>query len=160
MTVECFSPLSTEAGKPKEPATGCVETYAIIQKALRRHLAENRKNIVLRCDELPQFSGTEGDAEAIFAPLLQVLVQQKNKDTKQYLHIRCKEETGGPGGAGFPHYTLVFQSNTAPALSENGLHQVMEQVSTLLKKYKGDLSLNQISSRGCTFALSLPGKPL
>lgn len=151
------------ASAEKNPVTGAgpnlVNANAALEKILQTLRAEDRSNIILRCDELPLFPGQAADIETVFACLLQMILAKKETTTKLYLHICCTGEEGKERKTGIAIYSILFHSNlvlTADWLQQQ--QQKIEEVKAVLQPYNGGLLVNPATNSGVVFSVSLPGK--
>jgi hypothetical protein len=145
-----------------EQAVKWVNANAVLQKLLQQLDADERKVIVLRCDELPHLHGTEDDFKTIFSGLLHMILQKKEEVPQLFLHISCATEEQVLSTAPGPKwFSIQFNTNILPCfdwLQAN--EQQMVEVAAILQKNNGSLVVAQVKSRGCIFSLSLPGKSL
>lgn len=151
------------ASAEKTPFTGAgtclVNANAALEKILQNLRAEERSNIILRCDELPFFPGLAADIETVFASLLQMILAKKETASKLYLHISCTGEEGQERRNGIAFYSILFHSNlvlTADWLQQQ--QQKIEEVKAVVQPYNGGLLVNPATNSGVVFSVSLPGK--
>jgi len=150
---------STEKTPVAHTGTSCVNANAVLEKILQNLRAEERSNIILRCDELPFFPGLAVDLETVFTCLLQLILAKKGTITKLYLHISCTGEDGQERKNGIAFYSILFHSNLVPTAEWlKKYQQQLEEVKAVLQPYNGGLVVNQANNSGVVFSVSIPGK--
>lgn len=150
--------LPEKTAKKATPAK-YVNANAVFQSILQQLDAEERKDVVLRCDEMPLLDGDEGDIKNLFAGLLQLILQQRKAVSRLFLHIHCTAaETDTPAKGWQPH-TIQFHTNIIPQADwRRTSAQALNDITILVEKINGSLEISE--GQGCFFALSLPGKPV
>lgn len=132
----------------------------ILQSIIQQLEADDRKAIILRCDELPLLLGTEEEIETIFSRLLQMILQKKNSVTQLFLHINCKTD-GQDSLNDFSRkqYTIQFNTNISPCADWMQLNgRQLTGIAAIVQELNGSLVVGE--AQGCLFSLSFPGKPL
>jgi hypothetical protein len=152
-------PLPEKNGK-KEKAEKEVNGNSVLQRLLQQLTAEERREMILRCDELPLLQGNEEEIQTLFSDLLQMILHKKGSVPRLFLHIHCKAEAQEPPTmAGRTLYTVQFNSNIAPCADWMQEHrQQLARITALAQKHNG--SFEVADAQGCVFSLSLPGKSL
>jgi hypothetical protein len=153
------SSVPTKAGK-KETAVKGVNANFVLQQVLKQLNAEARKEIILRCDELPMLQGKEEEIQTLFSSLLQMIFIKKDSVPQLFLHIHCKNGLEEPLLAGgWKLYTIQFNTNIAPCANWMQEHShEFKTMAALVQKHNGSLEIAE--AQGCIFSLSLPGKLL
>lgn len=143
----------------KDQPINWVNTNAVFQSILQQLDAEERKAIVLRCDDMPQLQGSEEELKNLFSVLLQLILQEKDTVSRLFLHINCvARQQDSPALAG-EQYTIQFNTNIVVSANWCKVHaQQLASIALQLQKNNG--SLETAVAQGCFFSLSLPGKPL
>ena len=150
-------PVPAKTGN-KFAGTQWVDASAVLHRMLHRLNGGERREMVLRCDELPLLQGTEKELELIFSALLQMVLHRKETVSQLFLHIHSKtalQETVSMTGS--TYYLIQFNTNITPCADwiQNNRKQLTE-IETILEKYNGSLHLAE--AQGCIFSFSLPGK--
>lgn len=144
----------------KEAPAKWANANTILQSIIQQLEAEDRKAIVLRCDELPLLRGSEEEIEIIFSGLLQMILQIKHSVTQLFLHINYKtDEQDSLNNSGRKQYTIQFNTNISPCADWMQLNgQQLTGIAAIVQELNGSLAVGE--AQGCLFSLSFPGKPL
>ena len=146
--------------KQGEATATWVNANTVLQSLIQNLGAEDRKAIVLRCDELPLLPGSQEEMETVFSNLLQTILQKKTSVTQLFLHINCKKilpDAVIPFGQ--TQYMIQFHTNILPSADWKRLYTgQLTTITAIIQKHKGSLLVAE--APGCLFSLSLPGKSL
>ncbi len=139
-----------------------IDTNAVLQRILQRLEAEDRNKIVLRCDELPMVVSDEENFETLFNSLLQMILEKKDEVPTLFLHISCTTEAQSIlAKSGSALFTVQFNTNIVPCTNWFEINKDrLDELGTILAKYRGKLVVNEFRSSGSIFSVSLPGKSI
>lgn len=154
----------TEIQKPApvHPTATFVDTNALLKKAIQNLPASIRSEIVLRCDELAPLQISEEAIEKAFSQLLQMIIDEREAESKLFLHITCasdKKQQAETTSPCLSRFLIQFHTNLKPhsAWMQEAGNQI-NRIASLLTPFDGSLLVNQLKNSGCVFVISLPGK--
>ena len=140
---------------PHTPALALNEVF----KASMKKAQEEVKNlqVIVRCESLPQIEGSYQQMLMLFDHLLSIIIKHPPKNSRLFLYVDCEEETNDCDN----EKRFFIKFNTNAAVPENW--KVMNSQAfiicrQILSNHNGTLIVNNISSTGCLFIVSLPGK--
>lgn len=144
----------------KEAAVKWANANTVLQSIIQQLEAEDRKVVVLRCDELPLLRGPEKEMKIIFSGLLQMILQKKSSVTQLFLHINCKTgEQDLPNIFSVKQYTIQFNTNISPCADWMQLNAPqLTGINAIVQELNGSLAVGE--AQGCLFSLTFPGKPI
>ena len=145
----------------------CLEQISlndIMQRALQRLLQENKKqDIIVRCQSLPHIEADRKDIERVFNDMVRMIIHHPPMGTRLFLHINCEEERSEAGGAEWAkntrRYRISFHTNICTDEAwKTANEKTIDGCSALLARYGAGITVNEITSTGCLFSISLLGK--
>jgi hypothetical protein len=155
-----LNPAGARSSAPLYVPATLVDTNALLQAAIRQLSPAARADIVLRCDELARLKASAAPLENAFAQLLQMIVAEREPESKLFLHITCaKDKTVETSRDGISRFLIQFHTNLslhATWMQETEAN--INHIASLLLPYGGKLTVNQLKNTGCVFIISLPGK--
>lgn len=136
-----------------------VSLNEILKECLKKAQARvDNLQLIVRCENLPKVLATREEMMQLFDDMLAVILNHRQLAARSlFLYVDCEEDDAGMG----PHkqYCIKFHTNiTTDEHWKLGSMQTLSNCRKILSKYNGTLAVNDISSAGCLFSLSLPGK--
>lgn len=128
-------------------------------KASMKKAQEEVKNlqVIVRCESLPQIEGSYQEMLTLFDHLLGMIVHYPPKNSRLFLYVDCEEETNDCNNE--KRYLIKFNTNIAVPENWKVINsQALINCRQILSDHNGTLMVNNISSAGCLFIVSLPGK--
>lgn len=118
--------------------------------------------MIVRCENLPQVKGNHTEIVQLFDLLLAMILNNPPQNSKLYLYVDCEEEmtdTINLYFEGAKQYLIKFYTNITTHDHWKVLNsQSLIDCKQILSNHHGNLVVNNISSTGCLFTISLPGK--
>ncbi len=136
-----------------------VSLNEILKECLKKAQARvDNLQMIIRCEHLPKVLASRDEMMQLFEDLLAVILNHRQLGaTSLFLYVDCEEDDVGLE----PHkrYCIKFHTNiTTDEDWKLSSMQILSNCRQILSKYNGTLAVNDISSAGCLFSLSLPGK--
>jgi hypothetical protein len=99
----------------------------------------------------------------VFDDLLNMILNQSLPPSKQFLYVDCEEEVTDvidmSLSEGMKRHIIKFHTNITTHDNWKLLNsKVLMNCKQILSRHSGNLVVNDISSTGCLFSVSLPGK--
>lgn len=118
--------------------------------------------MIVRCENLPQIRGNHTEIVQLFDLLLAMILNNPPQNSKLYLYVDCEEEMADIIDLHFEgakQYLIKFYTNITTHDHWKVLNsQSLIDCKQILSGHHGNLVVNNISSTGCLFTISLPGK--
>lgn len=118
--------------------------------------------MIVRCQNLPQIKGNPAEMVQLFDMLLAMILNNPPQNSKLYLYVDCEEDdidTIDSRFEGAKQYLIKFYTNITTHDHWKVLNsQSLINCKQILSGHHGNLVVNNISSTGCLFTISLPGK--
>lgn len=136
----------------------------VLQESLKKAQGQvDKAQLIVRCENLPSIKADQTDMIKLFDHLLNMILNPSLKSSKQFLYVDCEEDASDAIDMtrleGFKRYTVKFYTNVSTHNNWKLLNgQALINCRQILSKYNGNLVVNEISSSGCLFSVSLPGK--
>jgi hypothetical protein len=121
-----------------------------------------RDNLIVRCDDLPQISGTRQELKQVFDTLIDIIFDSALQ-SRLFLHVGCMEihlEGNEPlTTKHMKRYQIRIQTNINTDKSWKDRHRnALDSCEQSLSRLDGTFSVNPVSNTGCLFTLTVPGK--
>jgi light-regulated signal transduction histidine kinase (bacteriophytochrome) len=136
----------------------------VLRESLKKVQAKvDNLQLIVRCENLPQIKTSSGDLPTLFDDLLGMILNHPPTSSKLFLYIDCEEETTDlidmPLEEGFKRYIIKFFTNVHTHENWKLVNsQTLVNCRQILSNHNGTLVVNDISSTGCLFSVTLPGK--
>lgn len=136
-----------------------VDLNEVIAKVLKPFQVSGRnQQIVIRCDHLPVLAGNETVVESVFAELVKMILLQQSGQ-KRFLHILCQEEKVIKDEMPASRYRVQFHTNLVTDSKWKALYgERLIALKDLLAGFNTYLHIHDLTTSGCLFSISLPGK--
>ncbi len=146
--------------KKADPATfTTVDLNAVFARVLKPYQTSGRnQQVIVRCDHLPLFTGDEEVLESVFSELVKMILVQYSKE-KRFLHILCQEEKISPGAETAVRYQVQMLTNLVTDSKWKALYgERLIALQAILNGFEARLHVHDLTTSGCLFSISLPGK--
>lgn len=118
--------------------------------------AENLQ-VIVRCENLPQVYGCHNDMLQLFDNLLSMILHHSPNNSRLFLYVDCEEKYDSENKE--KRYMIKFNTNIDTHENWKVINsQALVNCKQILAAHNGSLVVNNISSTGCLFIVSLPGK--
>jgi len=118
--------------------------------------------MIVRCENLPNVKGNYTEIVQLFDLLLAMILNNPPQNSKLYLYVDCEEEVTDIIDLHFEgakQYLIKFYTNITTHDHWKVLNsQSLIDCKQILSNHHGNLVVNNISSTGCLFTISLRGK--
>jgi len=149
---------------PKKQNPGVLSLNQVLKESLRKAQKQvDNLQLIIRCEELPHITATHDEIVRLFDDLLGMILNHAPKSSRLFLYVDCEEETGDTIDLsveeGIKRYLIKFNTNISTHDNWKLVNsQALVNCKQILSRHNGNLIVNDISSTGCLFLLSLPGK--
>jgi aminopeptidase C len=143
---------------------GLLSLNEVLQESLKKAQAQvDKAQLIVRCENLPLVQADHGEMVRLFDDLIAMILNQPPNTTRLFLYVDCEENNSDMIDMtlqpGFKKYTIKFHTNITThehwkIINNNALINCKQ----ILSRHNGNLAVHDISSTGCLFSLSLPGK--
>ncbi|MGZ3975597.1 MAG: hypothetical protein ACXVMI_15110 [Flavisolibacter sp.] len=136
----------------------------VLQVSLKKAQAQvDRVKLIVRCETLPHVKAAQDDMVRLFDGLLGMILNSGQGNPRLFLYIDCEEDTSDlidmNLGPDLKRYFIRFQTNIVAHDNWKLVNsQSLIGCRQILSRHNGNLAVNDISSSGCLFSVSLPGK--
>lgn len=143
---------------------GLLSLNDVLQESLKKAQAQvDKAQLIVRCEPLPHVQIEHAEMTKVFDDLLNMILNQSLPPSKQFLYVDCEEDVTDvidmSLSEGMKRYIIKFHTNITThdnwKLVNN---KVLMNCKQILSRHSGNLVVNDISSSGCLFSVSLPGK--
>lgn len=119
--------------------------------------------MIIRCESLPRIKTHSSEMSLLFDSLLGMILNHPPNTSQLFLYVDCEEMNGDiidmTLAEGFKRYTIKFFTNVTTNENWKVVNsQALINCRQILSRHSGTLVVNEISSAGCLFSVSLPGK--
>lgn len=130
----------------------------IFRESMKKAQAQvDNLQVIVRCENLPQVHGSRNEMLQLFDNLLGMILNHPPRNSKLFLYVDCEEAETGSNNE--KQYTIKFNTNIDTHENWKVINsQALVNCRQILSTHHGTLVVNNISSSGCLFILSLPGK--
>jgi len=148
----------------KNYPTDLLSLNDILQESLKKAQAQvDKAQLIVRCESLPLIKADHDEIVTLFDDLIGMILNQPPNTTRLFLYIDCEESNSDvidmTMATGFKKYTIKFHTNITTHEHWKLVNsQTLINCKQILSKHNGNLVVNDISSTGCVFSVSLPGK--
>jgi hypothetical protein len=146
------------------PAQNLLSLNDIFRESLKKAQATvDSVHTIVRCENLPQIKGNHEDVATFFDLLLSTIFNHPPAGSRLFLYVDCNEYNEKPEDSILPfgskRYLLKFHTNVATSKSWHATNDnTIAICKQILSNLNGNLVVNNVSSTGCLFAVTLPGK--
>ena len=146
------------------PGPSMLSLNDIFKESLKKAQAgADSLHTIIRCENLPQVIGDQQEIAQLFDQLLLMIFKHQPAASKLFLYIDCaeyNEEQEDPFLThGTKRYLIKFNTNVATSKSWHVINDnTIAICKRILSNLNGNLVVNNVSSSGCLFAVTLPGK--
>lgn len=136
----------------------------VLQESLKK--AQNqvdKSQLIIRCETLPKIKADHKEMVGLFDKLLGMILGYPPNTSRLFLYIDCEEDTNDVIDIsledGLKRYMIRFHTNITTHNNWKLINsQALIDCRQILSRHNGNLAVNDISSTGCLFSVSLPGK--
>jgi len=150
--------------KKYHPNDGLLSLNDIIQQSLKKAQTQvDKAQLIVRCEALPRIKAEREEMVKLFDDLLSMILNCPPTTTRLFLYIDCEENATDvidmTLSEGFKYYAVRFHTNITTHDHWKLVNsQALINCKQILSRHNGNLVVNDISSTGCVFSVSLPGK--
>lgn len=153
---ESFPTPEYEIKKSQQPAI--LSLNDVFKESMKKaQAALNSFQMIVRCENLPQIRGNYAEMLQLFDNLLKMILNHPPKNSKLFLYVDCEEDNQKKNGE--KHFIIKFNTNIDKQENWKVINsQALVNCKQILAAHNGSLVVNNLSSTGCLFIVSLPGK--
>lgn len=131
----------------------------IFRESMKKAQAQTGNlEVIVRCENLPQIQGNYNQMVELFDNLLSMILNHSPIGSRLFLYIDC-EEDAERSTEKEKHFLIRFNTNIAAAENWKVINsQALINCKQILSAHNGSLVVNNISSAGCLFIVSLLAK--
>jgi hypothetical protein len=143
---------------------GLLSLNEILQESLKKAQAQvDKAQLIVRCESLPMIKADHADIVKLFDDLISMILNQPPNTTRLFLYVDCEEDRSDiidmTLGESTKRYVIKFHTNiTTHEHWKLVNRQALVNCRQTLSRHNGNLVVNDVSSTGCLFSVSLPGK--
>jgi len=143
---------------------GLLSLNAILQESLKKAQTQvDKAQLIVRCESLPAIKADHDEIVQLFDDLIGMILNQPPNTTRLFLYVDCEEENRDfidmTLKEGFKSYLIKFHTNITTHEHWKLVNsQTLINCRQILSRHNGNLVVNDVSSTGCLFSVSLPGK--
>jgi len=136
----------------------------VLNESLKKAQAEvDNLQLIIRCESLPQIKADRDEMVKLFDHLLNMILNHPPQTSRLFLYVDCEEEANDiidmTVEEGYKRYAIKFHANVTTHDNWKLVNsQALINCRQILSNHNGTLAVNEISSTGCLFSVSLPGK--
>lgn len=158
-----FPNKNIEAVFEKASGGSMLSLNQIFKESLKKAQSQaDDLQIIVRCQNLPRINGSHAEIVQLFDMLLAMILNNPPQNSKLYLYVDCEEDNVDRIDShfeGVKQYLIKFYTNITIHDHWKVLNsQSLINCKQILSNLHGNLVVNNISSTGCLFTISLPGK--
>ena len=147
----------------KKHAPGLLSLSSILQESLKKAQVQvDKTQLIVRCETLPIIKADHDEIVTLFNDLIGMILNQPPNTTRLFLYVDCEADSDAVDMAlneDFKRYTIKFYTNITTHEHWKLMNsQTLINCKQILSRHNGNLVVNDISSTGCLFSVSLPGK--
>lgn len=146
------------------PVSNMLSLNEIFRESIKKaQSAVDSLDSIVRCENLPLVRGNYEQVTQLFDRLLEMIFRHSAKGSRLFLHVDCTEYTGEAADPFLEketrRYLIKFHTNIATSESwHTANNDAIAVCKQILSELNGNLVVNSVSSTGCLFAVTLPGK--
>jgi hypothetical protein len=143
---------------------GLFSLNEILQESLKKAQAQvDKAQLIVRCESLPVVQADHSEIVKLFDDLIAMILNQPPNTTRLFLYIDCDEDNNDiidmTLHPGFKKHLIKFHTNITTHEHWKILNNdTLINCKQILSRHNGNLMVHDVSSTGCLFAVSLPGK--
>lgn len=143
---------------------GLLSLNDVLQESLKKAQAQvDKAQLIVRCETLPHVRIEHGEMMKVFDDLLNMILNQSLPPSRQFLYVDCEEGMRDvidmSLSEGMKRYVIKLHTNITTHDNWKLVNsKVLMNCKQILSRHSGNLVVNDISSTGCLFSVSLPGK--
>lgn len=136
----------------------------ILQESLKKAQAQvDRVQLIVRCESLPMIKADHDEMIKLFDDLISMILNQPPNTTRLFLYVDCEEDRSDiidmSLSEEYRRYVIKFHTNITTHEHWKLVNsQTLANCRQILSRHNGNLVVNDVSSTGCLFSVSLPGK--
>ena len=158
-----FPNKNMDAVFQKASVTSVLSLNQVFKESIKKAEAQaDDLQMIVRCQNLPQIKGNYSEIVQLFDMLLAMILNNPPQHSKLYLYVDCEEDNVDMIDSHFEgakQYLVKFYTNITTHDHWKVLNsQSLINCKQILSNLHGNLVVNNISSTGCLFTISLPGK--
>jgi hypothetical protein len=144
--------------------TGLLSLNGILQESLKKAQAQvDKAQLIVRCESLPTVQADHSEMVKLFDDLIAMILNQPPNTTRLFLYIDCEQDNSDiidmTLQPGFKKHLIKFHTNiTTHEHWKIQNNDTLINCKQILSRHNGNLVVNDVSSTGCLFSVSLPGK--
>lgn len=146
------------------PASNLLSLNEVFRESMKKaQAAANSLHVIVRCENLPQVNGGYHQLSLVFDQIFNMIFSHIPAGSRLFLYVDCTEYNGDVADPflpkGMKRYLIRFHTNIAASSGWQKTNDPAISVcKQLLSELNGNLAVNSVSSAGCLFSISLPGK--
>lgn len=144
--------------------SGLLSLNEILQESLKKAQTQvDKAQLIIRCESLPLIKADHDEIVRLCDDLIGMILNQPPNTTRLFLYVDCEEDRSDvidmTLNEGNKRYIIKFHTNITTHQHWRLVNsQTLINCRQILSKYNGNLVVNDVSSTGCLFSVSLPGK--
>jgi hypothetical protein len=148
----------------KKYLPGLLSLNGVLQESLKKaQIQVDKAQLIVRCETLPQVKADYDEMVKLFDELLGMILNYPPNTSRLFLYVDCEEDSSDVIDMkleeGLKRYIIKFHTNITTHNNWKLVNsQALINCRQILSKHNGNLAVNDISSAGCLFSVSLPGK--
>lgn len=148
----------------KKHVSGFLSLNDALKESLRKAQAEvDTVKMIVRCEPLPQVQADHDEIVRFFDGLLGMILCQPSGVSRLFLYVDYEEDNTELIDValqeGCKRYNIRLRTNISTGDDWRQVNsQALFECRQILSRHNGTLVVNDISSAGCLFSVSLPGK--
>ena len=148
----------------KKNGAGLLALNDILKQSLKKAQAQvDRVQLIVRCEILPLVKAGHEELSKLFDDLLGTILNHPPNGSRLFLYIDCEEDNTDTIDMTlkeeFKRYSIKFHTNITTHDNWKLINsQALINCRHTLSRHNGSLLVNDSSSTGCLFSVSLPGK--
>lgn len=146
------------------PVNNMLSLNEVFTESMKKaQAAVNSLHSIVRCENLPVVRGNYEQVTQLFDRLLKMIFSHPPGSSRLFLYVDCTEYTGEAADPFLEkeirRYLIKFHTNIAISKSWHTANKdAITICKHILSELNGNLVVNSVSSTGCLFAVTLPGK--
>lgn len=143
---------------------GLLSLNEILQESLKKAQAQvDKSQLIVRCESLPMVKADHDEMVKLFDDLIGMILNQPPNTTRLFLYVDCEENRSDiidmTLSKEYRRYLIKFHTNITTHEHWKLVNsQTLVNCKQILSRHNGNLVVNDVSSTGCLFSVSLPGK--
>lgn len=143
---------------------GLLSLNEMLQESLKKAQTQvDKAQLIVRCESLPFIQADHDEMVRLLDDLIGMILNQPPNTSRLFLYVDCEETDTDlidmTIKEGFKKYLIKFHTNITTHENWKLVNsQALMNCRQILSRHNGNLVVNDVSSTGCLFSVSLPGK--